>query len=179
MVQNVNALLRKIWYSAQLGVCANRKPTYFGAEEVRSVPQNSPRAIVSSIHERERNLLTVGWYNQDMANRRKIRREIREAKERLGSWQSVNNELFDGKMNTVTLRLIGTTDYFPVEKEILRILCPPKQKPDMRYRNLGATCTQNELRRIQSRFSTRERVEKLLGENYVATIENFSKNQKR
>ncbi len=48
-----------------------------------------------------------------MANRRKIRREIREAKERLGSWQSVNNELFDGKMNTVTLRLIGTTDYFP------------------------------------------------------------------
>ena len=101
-----------------------------------------------------------------MANKRKITKTIIEAKERLKTWDAVNDELFDGRMNLETLRIIATskTGYFPVEKDILDILCPPKPKPlptDRVYRNLGVICTEAELHEIQKKYSTRERAKRL------------------
>ena len=100
-----------------------------------------------------------------MANRRRITREIREAKDRLKTWDAVNAELFDGKMNVITLRLIATTDYFPVERDIVAILCPPKPKPldsEIAKRTLVISATLPELHGIQKRYNTRERTKNLL-----------------
>ena len=90
-------------------------------------------------------------------NKRKIRQEIIDAKEMLEEWQPVNDALFGGRMNNSTLSRIATDeDYFPVRKDIVAILCPPKPKPDKRLRPVQHLCTGAEYEAML-KYSTRER----------------------
>ena len=100
-----------------------------------------------------------------MANKRKITKEIIEAKTRLETWQAVSDALFDGKINGTVLSRIANPDddYFPQEKAILDILCPPKEKPDYRLRPLQCLCTEDEYNRLLRR-GTRARTLIALGE---------------
>ena len=100
-----------------------------------------------------------------MPTKRQVANIIREAYDKLGTWQDVNDVLYGGRMSNVVLsRIANPTDtYWPVEKEYTDLLQPPKDKPDYRLRPVQHLCTGAEyLEMIKP--TTRERTLRALKE---------------